>query len=947
MATATSSPSTSSSSNTATGPYTGVVVIHGIGNEKRNATIEEAGNALTYWYNHIAGLALRPTGPSRVWLTTRLTEDDDPDAPASCATMTLSVPGDGDGADDTLRLELREVWWAQSFGLPSVGAALGWARLQFREDAARFLLPLGVQSGPARAAAKAPARQTPQAVTYRPQDPDDERFSSEYSVHQPQRATLRFALACYGIVQYVWKLAQWFVLAPVVYALLLAVGLVNLLALIPWSYIQYTLVNGLSRVVGVVSLHWIAPLQVYLLDYTRSSAIRQRFERELDAFLRDDNCRQIVVIAHSMGTVIAYEGLTTTLSTPKWRGNTTPITFICLAQALHRMWMLEGTDPHRLRTPLPSRVRWLHFWARYDPVAAGPITVRSLRRVPWADPGEADPQDAIAASLERCENVDVVNTDSLFTDHGAYWQNVEQVIGPVARELVSGHPALEKLVDKHLATPGDILRRRANVAWRSSLALAVGIALTTLLIVVDAQNGFVVGDHVRQFMGTFPGRLFNFLFGPIVQLLTGAQPTLGGSGSGLSSQTSGPVVVNNTVANVTYSVLSGILLGSIGILATHRAVAMPSPFAFKRAGEPAGHTPRAVFVAAVTSMLLLFVAEAWFLSYYSEQAEAVVIDPGLHAVLKGIFTAGQVLAGVTGLICLYDIVRNDRAAWLAPILFSGPMIFFSGLLNYQYAIVALLVTLTGCLLLVPKAILDRRWRWPAFLLPLLAVLAFCLVVLIVAAIVLVPVSFLGTSGAPSCLPSTAHPACGSTGGPVVPAPAAPPLSLPLLADHVLPPTTLITGLFAYVLAYVAPLFPAFVYVLDVGSLVPPPSQRATGLRAARLFSGIAVTLVTAPYALVGLYLYITGDHSFEALIAHPGLPLAGAEAAVALGVIVSLVTCVRERRWGWLVWLLVGGGALIPCYAVFVPSLLDPLLLGPATALLTFSLWARPSVART
>ncbi|HKS70584.1 MAG TPA: hypothetical protein VJQ45_09185, partial [Ktedonobacterales bacterium] len=731
MAAATSSPGASSGPTTAAGPYTGVVVIHGIGNEKRNATIEEAGNALTYWYNHIAGLALRPTGPGRVWLTTRLTEDDDPDAPASRATMTLSAPDDH-GADDTLRLELREVWWAQSFGLPSVGAALAWARLQFREDAARFLLPLGVQSGPARAAAKAPARQTPQAVTFRPEDPDDERFSSEYSVHQPQGATLRFALACYGIVQYVWKLVQWFVLAPVVYALLLVIGLVKLLALIPWSYIQYTLVNGLSRVVGVVSLHWIAPLQVYLLDYTRSSAIRQRFERELDAFLRDDNCRQVVVIAHSMGTVIAYEGLTTSLSLPRWRDSTKPVTFICLAQALHRMWMLEGTDPHRLRAPLPSRVRWLHFWARYDPVAAGPLTARSLRRVPWADPGEADPQDAIIASLNRCENVDVVNTDSLFTDHGAYWQNVEQVIGPVARELVAGHPVLEKLVEKHLATPGDVLRRRANVAWRSSLALAVGIALTVLLIVVDAQNGFVVGDHVRQFMATFPGRLFNFLFGPIVQLLTGAQPTLGGSGSGLSSQTSGPVVVNNTIANVSYSVLSGILLGCAGILVTHRAVAMPSPFAFPRAGEPAGHTPRAVFVAAMTSMLLLFIAEVWFLSYYNEQAGAVVIDPGLHAVLKGIFTAGQVLAGVTGLICLYDIVRNDRAAWLAPILFSGPMLFFSGLLNYQYAIVALLVVLAGCLLLVPQAILERRWRWPAFLAPLLAVLAFCLVVLVVA-----------------------------------------------------------------------------------------------------------------------------------------------------------------------------------------------------------------------
>ncbi len=922
MATAPPTPSTDP------GPYTGVVIIHGIGNEARNATIEEAGNALTYWYNHIAGLALRPTGPGRVWLSTRLTADDDPDAPASRATLTLAPPGAT--ADDTLRLEMREVWWAQSFGLPSIGAALRWARLQFREDAARFLLPIGVPSGPARAAAHAPAHQTPQALTYRAEDPDadDERFSSEYASHQPQQAALRIALTLYGFVQYVWKLVQWLVLAPAVYVVLLLVGLVNLLALIPWSFIQYTLVNGLNRVVEVVSLHWIAPLQVYLLDYTRSSAIRQRFERELDAFLRDDNCRRIVVIAHSMGTVIAYEGLTTILSLPKWRDSSRPVTFICLAQALHRMWMLEGTDPHRLRTPLPPRVRWLHFWARYDPVAAGPLTARSLRRVPWTDPDEADPQDAIAATLDRCENVDVVNTDSLFTDHGAYWQNVEQVIGPVARELVADHPALEKIVAAHLAAPRDILRRRANVAWRSSLALAVGIALTIALIVIDAQNSFVVGDHVRQFMGTFPGRLFAFLFGPIIELLTGAQPTLGGTGAGLSSQTAGPVVVNNTVANVTYSALTSILLGCVGILATHRVVAAPSPFAFARAGQPAGPTPRAVFAAATASMLLLFVADTWFLSYFDPQVNNVVIDPGLHAVLKALFTAGQVLAGVTGLICLYDIVRNDRSAWLAPIFFSGPMIFFSGLLNYQYAVVALLVTLAGCVLLLPRAILRRRWSWPVALAPLLVVLAFCLVVLI-AAISVTPASLTAPSSNVPAYPTSFPPF----------------FSHPLLANRVLPPTTTITGLLAYVLAYVAPLFPAFVYVLDAGSLIPPAARRSSGLGAARLFSGIAVTLVTAPYALAGLYLYITNDHSFDTLIAQPVLPLAAGAAAMALALIVSLVTCVRERRWGWLGWLVLGGGALIPCYALFVPSVLDPVLLGPSTAVLIFSLWARRSAA--
>src|SRR5262249_21284006 len=88
--------------------YTGVIIIHGIGNEKRNATLEEASNALTYWFNHIAGLSLRPEGPGRVWLTTRLTDSENPDADASCATLELA-PSSADtavpGEDAPLRLE--------------------------------------------------------------------------------------------------------------------------------------------------------------------------------------------------------------------------------------------------------------------------------------------------------------------------------------------------------------------------------------------------------------------------------------------------------------------------------------------------------------------------------------------------------------------------------------------------------------------------------------------------------------------------------------------------------------------------------------------------------------------------------------------------------------------------------------------------------------------------
>jgi hypothetical protein len=70
--------------------YTAVVLIHGIGDIKRNTTLEEAVNTLTYWFNHEAGLRLRRAGKRRLWLTAQLTVDPNPDAPAARATMDLA-----------------------------------------------------------------------------------------------------------------------------------------------------------------------------------------------------------------------------------------------------------------------------------------------------------------------------------------------------------------------------------------------------------------------------------------------------------------------------------------------------------------------------------------------------------------------------------------------------------------------------------------------------------------------------------------------------------------------------------------------------------------------------------------------------------------------------------------------------------------------------------------
>ena len=302
---------------------------------------------------------------------------------------------------------------------------------------------------------------------------------------------------------------------PAILALLIVFGVLRLLAPLPGFH---SALQGFSAFLDFVSLHWVAPMPTYLLDYTRSAAIRQRFERELDDFLQDDQCQRIVVIAHSLGTVIAYEGLTTVLSL---RVNAElplkPITYICLAQALGRMWRLPRTDPHRLPGVLPDKsVRWIHFWARFDPVA-GPLDPHTLPYAhDWADAGEPDPDAKLRASLSRCENRAVVNTDNVLLDHNRYWENLEQVVGPIAYELVAENPGLQAMAERRLATPVDVLLRRGYVSVSASvtIVLAALLGLNVGFLAYSADWGALVrgaSGTVSVIAGSIVGATFSWI----------------------------------------------------------------------------------------------------------------------------------------------------------------------------------------------------------------------------------------------------------------------------------------------------------------------------------------------------------------------------------------------------------------------------------------------------
>jgi hypothetical protein len=886
--TAVSSGGTGSDSS---GSYTGVVLIHGLGDIKRNATLQQITNAVTYWLNYIAGLSLQPEGTGRVWLTSDLTDDPNPDAPASRATIEVEAPpGQARaGEDPSLRLEVREVWWAEAFGLPKVTAAIRWARIQFREEAAHLLLPIGRQAGPAQAAARRPARETPQALTYRPDTAGGATDTSGLAgtharLNGAQRALTHGALRAYAVLQYVWKAMQWLLLTPLITLLLLVMGLARVLMVIP--LFRTAVISAFTKLTDYVMLHWISSMQVYLLDYTRSAGMRQRFEREVDAFLADPRCARIVVIAHSMGTVISYEGLTTVLGRPEAQASTKPITYVCLAQALRRIWLLETADPHRVRGVLPERVRWLHFWARYDPVTAGPLGPRSLPRpTAWIEGWSLKDYAALQAGLERCENVDVVNTDGTFTDHNAYWNNLEQVVGPVVRELVAGRPALERLVAAHQATPDDILMRRWSVAWRATVSLLGGLAAGVGIIVWDHFGGGI-GHWVENLLLNIPWHDFaNAVCGQTCAQFIPSGPPHVDPTQLYNALLNGGVVVPLLLvyigADPIFTLATALAVTGAAMVLIARLVTRPSSFVFRAAELVTSQSRSYVFVLATAALVLVtvasFINSTYFITTYLHASKL-----SGSAQLAYIWALG--LAQVTGTVAfvaaLFQAAQRREWGWVVALPLSWLVLVSN---HFDFGIPLLAVAVAGCLLTMAGSARDRQWGWVAGILVVLLMLLYT---------TLGHLLFEYVAGQ--------YPAAS-----------------PLVGSNVV---------------YVDPYTPILLYGLWAGPLQLVPRGRLTNVLRGALVVVLLALVLDEIYSLLG-----RAGRSHDLVT---GVALAAGAVGTVVWVL-SLLDAARGRRWGWLVLLLAFAAldiAAVPANLVQLRPAAVPL--GLFAAALVYGLWS-------
>jgi hypothetical protein len=260
-------------------------------------------------------------------------------------------------------------------------------------------------------------------------------------------------------------------------------------------------------------------LPVLLDDPVQSAIIRQRLAGTID-WVRKRGCDDVVLIAHSGGAIVSFA----TLLDPAYH-ELRVAKLMTLGQALALGWRLEQTTgPFVAGNPIRgdlgearSDLRWVDFWASYDPAPAGELKSvdgTPLCAVPTVLAGK--PPSPI-----QIESRPITNFMNLAEDHDGYWKNDEGFLVPLIRHIDDprGDGSGSRFYGDRLARAVRIERRRRRVGlllgWRW-LSLVAGVAALGLAIlpgVSPAVSLRTTGQAMAALWTRIPGH--ELLSGPI------------------------------------------------------------------------------------------------------------------------------------------------------------------------------------------------------------------------------------------------------------------------------------------------------------------------------------------------------------------------------------------------------------------------------------------------
>lgn len=433
------------------------LVVHGIGDQKK-------GDALRHTVESFLPLVRERIDPGATVTVTPL----DADGPAEVTFQFLGPSGEtaarrSDQARTTYRLTFREVWWAQSFRPPALTAVItGLVRGAYNRFTnggeiemswwyfilraawevvtglllnvlkivalALFLVVLVVVLAARALGAILP--HVPVVGGAKSFVPVGKRRTLKRFLYDAQNFLLGRAAEFQAIVVI---MAVIFLAIPALILLLVLV----LLTPLPDSWLPAPASKMRSLIAG-----WLTgsagDMITYLNQPWEAAQIRACFEASFQSFISDhaehlDDVEAVMVIAHSMGSVVAYEALTgdnLRLDVQRFAGASPPLlTFVSIGSALNLSWdSVPPDESARICRPLPASIDWLNIWAQYDPVGGLPLRLSEgtyeSRESTWT-----------RGYMVPLSQREVVNQMDLFSDHSAYWNNVEEVIAPLLNVL--------------------------------------------------------------------------------------------------------------------------------------------------------------------------------------------------------------------------------------------------------------------------------------------------------------------------------------------------------------------------------------------------------------------------------------------------------------------------------------------------------------------------------
>jgi hypothetical protein len=450
----------------------GIVCVHGIGSQRPGETLLDWSRpivkVLTDW---IAAHRAQDGPPGSVHVDPATVRDPVATSHVDFSggqlpIVEIAVPaatGDDGATWPAQTWVMTEAWWAARVQPPSLGSMTDWIRKDFGR------VVEGIRAG----------------------------------IGEEQKRERLRAAAAEGPQQKAWigRLDE-LTVARIRPLLTLLWGLAYLLLLVPYALVRSLPIGPLKDAAGLRQLDtflvdWFGDMRILLRDPAQAANVRGRLADAIRALRLDYRCDRVIVIAHSGGALVSFTTLTdgAYLADPRFEGLKVD-KLITHGQALALAWRLSnvvGGVPvgdrlgGKMATSQPD-LRWVDFWSTYDPAPGGRFQA----------PDDLD--------LE-VDSVAVRNRMSILDDHGGYWDNDEEFLVPLVRQIETVGRDVEssRFFRNEVEQRGRVVHRTERVAtlaaWRWVIALGGLVALGIAALRTVFTHTDRLGDIGRWAVG--------------------------------------------------------------------------------------------------------------------------------------------------------------------------------------------------------------------------------------------------------------------------------------------------------------------------------------------------------------------------------------------------------------------------------------------------------------